>query len=76
MARRMQTSWPTQKVQAGAVAGALTTIALFILKSAGIDVPGEVGAAIVTVLTFLVSYVVPPHDRDVTVPLPSTTTAN
>lgn len=62
---RMESRAPTQKVTAGILAGAITTIGIWALKSfAKVDIPGEVSAAITTVLTFLVSYLVPPADRD------------
>jgi hypothetical protein len=58
---RMNSSYPSTKVAAGAIAGAVTTIIIWVLKSyAHIDIPGDVGAAITTVLTFIVSYIVPP----------------
>ena len=63
--RRMATNVPSQKVTAGALAGALTTIAIYVVKAAGgPEIPGEIGAAITTVLTFIVSYLVPPAARD------------
>lgn len=62
---QMATRVPSQKVAAGALAGALTTIAIWAIKTfAHQDIPGEVAAAITTVLTFIVSYIVPPAERD------------
>jgi putative flippase GtrA len=61
----MQSSKPTQKVLAGAFAGAITTILVWVLKNfAHTDIPGEIAAAITTVLTFVVSYLVPPSAAD------------
>ncbi len=60
---RMQTNVPSQKVTVGVLAGSLTTIVIWALKSV-IVIPGEVAAAITTVLTFAVSYFVPPSARD------------
>jgi putative flippase GtrA len=61
----MQSLKPTQKVTVGGLAGAVTTIAIWILKTyAKIDIPGEIGAAITTVLTFIVSYLIPPSEDD------------
>lgn len=51
---------PTTKVVAGALAGALSIILTWAVKQYGhIDIPGEVGAAITTVLSAVVSYMVP-----------------
>lgn len=49
---------PTRKVGAGALAGAVTIIGVWIAGQFGLDVPGEVGSAITTVLTFGASYMV------------------
>jgi hypothetical protein len=70
MARVMERSWPTQKVQAGFIAGALTTIIIWIVQAKGVAVPGDVAAAITTILSALLAYFVPPADRDVSVPVP------
>jgi putative flippase GtrA len=59
----MQTNVPSQKVTVGVLSGAITTIAIWALKSV-VVVPGEVAAAITTVLSFVVSYLVPPAARD------------
>jgi putative flippase GtrA len=59
----MQTAVPSQKVTVGVLAGAITTIVIWALKSVVI-IPGEVAAAITTVLSFVVSYLVPPAARD------------
>ena len=48
------------KVQAAAVgagfAGAVTTIAVWIMESQGLDVPAEVAAAITTIISALVGF--------------------
>jgi len=50
---------PTTKVGAGALAGAVTAILIWVVgEAASLDVPGAVGAAITTVLTFVASYFV------------------
>jgi len=59
----MQTSVPSQKVTVGILAGSLTTIIIWALKSV-VVIPVEVAAAITTVLTFVASYFVPPAARD------------
>jgi len=61
----MLTGKPAQKVTAGALAGAATAIGIWLIKTFGhIDIPGEIGAAITTILTFIVSYLVPPSEDD------------
>jgi fluoride ion exporter CrcB/FEX len=59
---------PTRKVIAGGIAGALATIGVFILNTYVLppDKPltAEISAAITTVLSFLISYLVPPSSSD------------
>lgn len=55
---------PIRKVWIGALTGAITTIVVWVLSLAKVDVPPLVGSAITTVLTFVVSYLVPPADSD------------
>lgn len=56
---------PTNKVVAGALAGALTTIIVWGVQQAfAITVPAEIGVAISTVISFFVSWVTPPGERD------------
>lgn len=48
---------PSRKVGAGALSGAITTIILWAVTAfTGVDVPAAVGAALVTVITFITSY--------------------
>lgn len=62
---RMQSAAPSRKVIVGTVAGAVTTIVVWVVDAtAGVKIPGEVSAAITTVLTFIVSYMVPPSADD------------
>ncbi len=61
---RMQTSIPTRKVTAGALAGAVTTILIAVLGRSGISLSNEVAVAITTVVTFVASYFIPPAERD------------
>jgi hypothetical protein len=56
---------PNKKVQAGGLAGALTTLIVGIAGMAGLDVPPEVAAAASTLVFGLVAYFVP--DRKETV---------
>lgn len=65
MANKMQTLVPTSKVTAGAVAGAVAALVVWIIEiAAKINVPGYIAIAISTVLTFFTSYLVPPANRD------------
>jgi len=61
--QRCKSLIPAQKVTVGVLAGSLTTILIWALKSV-VVIPGEVAAAITTVLTFAASYLVPPSARD------------
>jgi hypothetical protein len=51
---------PTRKVTAGALAGALVTIGVYVGQFFEVDIPAEVATSAVMVLTFATSYVV--HD--------------
>jgi len=61
----MQSAIPARKVLVGGLAGAITAILVWVLRVAHVtEVPGEISAAISTVLTFIVSYLVPPSPND------------
>ena len=49
---------PTRKVGAGALAGAVSVIAVWAAGLAGLEVPGEVASAFTTILTFVASWFV------------------
>lgn len=49
---------PSRKITSVALAGALTTIAVWVASLASVEVPGQVAAAITTVLAFGAGYVV------------------
>jgi len=49
---------PTRKVGIGAVAGAVSAILIWAVGRYGLAVPGEIGSAVTTVLTFAASYFV------------------
>ena len=54
------TSAPTNKIIAGALAGALTTILVWAIGYfAKVAIPPEVAAASTVILTFVTSYLVP-----------------
>jgi len=62
---------PIRKVTAGAVAGAASTVFLWVLSSVWrIEVPGNVANAITVLLTFVVSYQTPSADDDL-IPKPT-----
>ncbi len=61
---RMQTSLPSQKVTAAALAAAIVQIAVWTSSWAGFAFPAEVAAAITVILTFLAGYIAPPNQRD------------
>ena len=48
-----------RKVAAGAVAGAVTTIGVWIASLQGLEVPAEIATAFATVFTAVVSWFVP-----------------
>lgn len=50
---------PTNKVTAAAGAAAVTTLAVWALTLAGLEVPGEVQGAITTLLVLAAGYLVP-----------------
>lgn len=50
---------PYTKVTAGALAGALSVLLVWILGLLGVSVPGEAAAAFTTIFTFAVSWIVP-----------------
>lgn len=71
---RMENSAPARKVLGSALAGALTTIAIYALNTYLLDtpLPGEVAAAVATVIAFGVGYMLPPSERDQIRIIPST----
>lgn len=62
---QMQSAKPARKVSVGAAVGALVTIAVWVIEAAGhTTVPAYVAVALSTLLTFIVSYLIPPSDSD------------
>ena len=49
---------PNRKVTSGALAGALSVLVVWVVGLFGLDVPGEAGAALATVLAFATGYFV------------------
>ncbi len=62
MLRIQPTPTPTRKVTAGALAGAVTIIAVYVAGLFGADIPAEVASSITVLLTFAASYIV--KDRE------------
>ena len=58
MAHVTPTKTPGRKVGAGALAGAVTVIGVYVAESFGAEVPPEVASAVTTVLSFVTSYLV------------------
>jgi hypothetical protein len=57
---KLQAAVPVRKVGAGTLAGALTIVGFYVLGEVGdIQPPAEVGAAVTTLLTFVVSWFTP-----------------
>jgi hypothetical protein len=65
---RQKSALPTQKVAVGAVMGAVVSIAVYLYNNSRTDpkdkIPAEIATAISTVLTFVVSYLIPPSAND------------
>ena len=54
---------PEKKVTAATLAGAIVSIAVWIMHLTGIDIPAEVAAAITTVLAAVAGYLAPHTHR-------------
>lgn len=51
---------PTRKVSAGVLAGAIVVLVLYLVNLIWhVGVPGEVGSAITTLFTFVISWLIP-----------------
>jgi hypothetical protein len=63
---------PIRKVASAAIGGAVATILIWLLSLGGIEVMGDVAAAIVLVVTFIIGYLVPAStaERPRSVPKP------
>jgi hypothetical protein len=63
------TNMPVRKVQAGGLAGALVMIVMFILNwvNPNVEIPQGFEAALTTVFSFLVAYLVPPGSDEAVV---------
>jgi hypothetical protein len=64
MARQFSAK-PIRKVAGGALAGAATSLFVWLLKSISrVDVPADVASALTVIVTFAVSYRIPASDED------------
>jgi hypothetical protein len=62
---KMQSLKPARKVWVGGSVGAATTILIWAIETIGnTKIPGTVAVAMSTVLTAIVSYLVPPSEND------------
>jgi hypothetical protein len=62
---QMQSGKPALKVSVGAAVGAAVTIVIFIVeKAAKTTIPAYIAVAASTLLTFVISYLIPPSDSD------------
>ena len=64
---KMQSAKPARKVWVAALAGAATTVLVFLLElipDLKGKIPAGVSAALVTILSFLLSYFIPPSKDD------------
>ncbi len=63
---RSKSNRPTQKVAAGALGGAITTIIVYLIRVVSmVELPSEVVAALTTLIIFAVSYLTPPGSNEV-----------
>ncbi len=62
---QMQSLKPARKVTVGALSGAAATIIVWLIEMIGkTTVPAAVAIAITTVVTFVISYLIPPSPDD------------
>lgn len=65
---QQQSAAPTRKVTAGAIAGAIAGILVWIMNTFVLPadklIPAEIGMALSVILTFAVSYLIPPAPDD------------
>lgn len=75
---KMTTNIPTQKVAAGALAGAIVTLLIFIMETLfpSVDMTESVAAALTTLTAFALSYNTPPGPQDEIVPVPPTSSSD
>jgi len=60
----MSSNVPTRKLQVGVITAALVTIIISILNQRGANISADVANAILTIVSALVAYFVPPSAND------------
>jgi hypothetical protein len=60
------TGKPIQKVTVGILAGAIVTVLIWALRFVHVTVTPEVAAALTTIVSFIISYLTPPHPSETT----------
>ena len=55
---------PTRKVNVGVLAGAIVSVLAWGAGQLGHPIPGEVGAGLTTIITFVTSWLVPAADQE------------
>lgn len=66
---QMQSAKPARKVWVGSLVGSFVTVLVWIIETAAhITIPSAIAVAIATVLTGIISYIVPPAAADQVVP--------
>ena len=62
---QMATAKPIRKISYGALVGAVVTLVVWLIETLGkITVPAYIAVALSTILTFVISYLIPPSDAD------------
>jgi hypothetical protein len=62
---KSKTVWPTQKISAVALAGAVSTLIVWsVTEFSGRPVTPEVASAITTIVTFAAGYITPPKEGE------------
>ena len=62
---QMASAKPARKVSVGALVGAVVTLLVWLIETIGkITVPAYIAVALSTLLTFIISYLIPPADSD------------
>ena len=62
---KMQSLKPARKVSVAAVVGAVTSLLLWIIESAaGVKIPSYIATSIMTIVSFIVAWLVPPSADD------------
>lgn len=55
---------PNRKVNVGLLSGAVVSIIVWAFGQYGHTIPGEIGAALTTIVSFIISWIVPAADQE------------